>query len=130
LHANITNWKVNSTVTGVRFPGGGSQMCIFHTAAGKWPRFRQNGALGEGNPWVFAFINGFWYGGTFEWLRPGQQCKPNITRTNIGPHVKRSPLSRWAPRSGEKVGFAMSTPARDGTRTNNSRSNIVMVTWR
>ena len=129
LHANISNWTVSSTVTGVTFPGAGVDMCIFHTQAGQWPTYVDNGVAGEGNPWVFANINGQWYGGTFEWLRPGQQCKVVITRENIGPHVKVSPLSSWVPQSGEVVGFAMSTPARSALRTSNERTNIVLVTW-
>ena len=24
------------------------------------------------NPWVIAQVNGKWYAGTYEWLRPGQ----------------------------------------------------------
>ena len=129
LHANISDWTVSSTVTGVTFPSAGVDMCIFHTQAGKWPVYVDFGVAGEGNPWVFANINGQWYGGTFEWLRPGQQCKVVITRENIGGHVKQSPLSSWVPQSGESVGFAMSTPARSNLRTSNERSNIVLATW-
>ena len=129
LHADISGWTASSTVTGITFPGAGAEMCIFHTQAGEWPVYSDQGNLGEGNPWVFANINGQWVGGTFEWLRPGQQCKPVITRENIGPHVKLLPLSTWVPQSGELVGFAMSTPARDSRRTSNQRSNIVLATW-
>ena len=129
LHANISGWTMSSIVTGVRFPSAGSDMCIFHTKAGQWPTYVDGGVAGEGNPWVFANIGGQWYGGTFEWLRPGQPCKPNITRENLGPNVKQSPLSSWVPQSGEAIGFAMSTPARSGLRTSNERSNILLVTW-
>ena len=129
LHANISGWTASSTVTGVTLPGAGGTMCIFHTQAGAWPLYVDNGVEGEGNAWIFANIGGQWYGGTFEWLRPGQQCKPVITRENIGPHVKQSPLSSWVPQSGEVVGVAMSTPARSNLRTSNQRTNVVLVTW-
>jgi hypothetical protein len=129
LHANISDWTVSSTITGVTLPGAGGTMCIFHTEAGAWPLYVDNGVEGEGNAWIFANIGGQWYGGTFEWLRPGQQCKPVITRENIGPHVKQSPLSSWVPQSGEVVGVAMSTPARSNLRTSNQRTNVVLVTW-
>ena len=133
LHTNVSNWAVTSTVTGVTFPGSSSGMCIFHTKAGRWPVYNDNGNLGEGNPWVFAKIGGQWYGATFEWLRPGQECKTGVTRAgsaSIGAHTKSPPMTTWVPQSGELVGFAMSTRARDNQRsTSNERSNIVLVRW-
>ena len=132
LHTNVSNWAVTSTVTGVTLPVAGGTMCIFHTKAGQWPVYNDNGNLGEGNPWVFANIGGQWYGATFEWLRPGQQCKAVVTRAGrdgLGAHTKSPPMTSWEPQSGEFVGFAMSTRARDGGRTSNERSNIVLKRW-
>lgn len=129
LHADVRDWTISSEVTDVTLPGDGRDLCIFHTQAGKWPVYLDGGVQGEGNPWVFANIGGQWYGATFEWLRPGQQCKPVITRENIGPHTKQPPLSSWVPQPGELVGFMMSTPARSALRTSNERSNVVLVPW-
>jgi hypothetical protein len=61
-------------------------------------------------------------------LRPGQVCK-GITAANIGGHIKQSPLANWRPRSGEQVGFMVSTLARDANRTSNERTNVVLVRW-
>lgn len=126
LHADISQWAQTSTVTGISITG--SQVCIFHTKAGQWPVFVNDGTAAEGNPWVFANIGGLWYGGTFEWLRPGQECK-GVTRDDIGLHVKQSPFTSWVPQVGEVVGFAMSTRARDAERTSDERSDIVLVEW-
>lgn len=126
LHTNISAWPITSRIERVKITG--RELCIFHTMAGKWPVFVDNGTAVEGNPWVFANINGQWYGATYEWLRPGQTCK-GITRENIGPHTKKNPVNRWVPRSGELVGFAVSTLARSDLRTSNERSNIVLVNW-
>ena len=83
----------------------------------------------HGNPWVFAQIDGRWYAATYEWLRPGQECKGISART-IGAHIKVPPLSRWTPQSGETIGLMVSTPARFGPQgPRHERSNVVRVRW-
>jgi hypothetical protein len=122
LHADVSRWTVTSKITDVSI--GDPPLCIEHTKSGRWPVVDGT----EGNPWVFAQINGRWYAGTYEWLRPGQTCK-QIDAGNIGPHVKRSPLETWRPKSGELVGFMVSTLARDSKRSVDERTNIVLVRW-
>ena len=126
LHTNISGWAQTSTVTGVTISS--SNICIGHTEAGAWPRLTVNGTPLEGNPWVIANIGGSWYAGTYEWLRPGQTCK-GITASNIGPHIKKSPMTSWVPRSGETVYFGVSTGARFGGGHGDQRSNFVRMTW-
>ena len=126
VHSNPSGFAQTSTITNVTV---GPPLCIRHTKAGGWPVVTVGGTPLEGNPWVFANIGGKWYAGTYEWLRPGQVCK-GITAGNIGPHIKQAPMTNWRPRSGDRVGFMVSTPARfgpDGPRQ--ERSNVVMVTW-
>lgn len=104
-------------------------MCIDHTKRGSWPTTHAGGTTVEGNPWIFAKVNGRWYAATYEWLRPGQKCK-GISAGNIGAHIKKSPLSSWRPSSGEQVGLMVSTPARFGPQgSRNERSNVVLVRW-
>jgi hypothetical protein len=122
LHTNVSNWRVTSTITNVSI--GNPPICIEHTKAGRWPTV--NGL--EGNPWIFANINGTWYAATYEWLKPGQTCK-GISAGNIGEHIKRAPLENWRPRSGEVYGFMVSALARSGQQAVAERSNIVMVRW-
>lgn len=130
LHADIGDWKVTSRITDIRFTD--DTLELRHTQAGQWPTSEtiraSNGGPLEGNPWVFAVIDGRWYGATYEWLRPGQ-TKKGIHAGNIGPHVKRDPLTHWRPQVGELVGFAVSTPARDSRRTVQERSAIVLAYW-
>ena len=122
LHTNVSGWSVTSKITGVRIDD--PPVCISHTKAGRWPV--KNGV--EGNPWVFANVNGRWYAATYEWLRPGQTCK-GVRSSDIGAHTKKHPLTSWRPRSGELVGFMVSAHARFGRETVAERSNIVMVRW-
>lgn len=127
LHDNVSGWAQTSTITSASISG--SDICIRHTKAGAWPSVTVSGTPLEGNPWVFANIGGKWYAGTYGSLRPGQVCK-GITAGNIGPSIKQSPMTSWRPRSGEKVGFMVSTPARFGPHgSRQERSNVVMVTW-
>jgi hypothetical protein len=77
---------------------------------------------------VFVNRGGQWYGATYEWLRPGQTEK-GVTADGIGDNIKVEPLASWQPRPGERVGFMVSTPARDDNRTSNERTNVVMTTW-
>jgi hypothetical protein len=126
--ANITAWSVTSTVTTAGF--NGSDLCIGHTQAGRWPQlpFFDTGATIEGNQWFFANIGGKWVGGANEWLRPGQLCK------HIDGHVGKggytgTPMENWTPAPGEIVGVAVSTPARGGQRGSAERSNVVLIRW-
>jgi len=122
LDEDVSGWAETSRITNASI--GDPPICIYHTKAGQWPA--KDGL--EGNPWVFVNMNGRWYGATFEWLSVGQQCK-GITRDNIGPHIGRSPLNGWRPRSGELVGLMVSARARSGGDTVRERSNVVMVRW-
>jgi hypothetical protein len=126
LHANVTNWPITSKITDVEI--GSDSITIDHTKAGKWPTFNYGGIEIEGNPWVFVNRNGRWYGATYDWLRPGQTEKA-VTGNDIGENIKAEPLATWTPQPGELVGFMVSTPARDGNRTSNERSNVVMTRW-
>ena len=117
-----------STITDTSI--GDPPICIDHTKRGRWPKVSAAGTTVEGNPWVFAKVNGRWYGATYEWLRPGQECKSSISASSIGDHIKKSPLKDWKPKSGEKIGLMVSTPARFGPEgPKRERSNVVMVTW-
>ena len=138
LHTNVGGWPATSTITDVRIrdvPAGG--ICINHTKANVWPGTRtQGGPNLAGNPWVFGKVNGRWYAATYEWLRPGQICKLTVAgghgkpSDELAPHIKRPPLDRWVPRSGEMVGFMVSTPARFGPEGPiRERSNIKLVRW-
>jgi hypothetical protein len=126
--ADIRGWAVTSTLT--RVTVGNGQLCTEHTKAGRWPQlpFFSDPATVEGNQWVFANIGGRWYGGAAEWLRPGQTCKhidSNFARDSFAGTV----MASWYPRSGESVGFAVSTPARAGQWGPPERSNIVVIPW-
>ena len=127
LHRNVSQWPITSALTAVRIEP--TRVCLEHTMAGHWPQSNGGSApLGEGNPWVFVNINGSWFGGTYEWLRPGQICK-GVTRDDIGAHVKKPPLETWKPESGELVGFMVSCRARDSTAAGEERSNVRLVRW-
>jgi len=129
LHADIRGWRQTSTITEIVFRA--TELCVHHTQAGRWPVRVLDGTAGEGNPWVFAAAGGQWYGATSGWLRPGQVCK-GVTRTgaaSIGGSTKAPPLETWTPAVGELVCFAVSTFARDATRSSNERSDLVCTPW-
>jgi len=126
LNANVSNWPVTSKITDVQI--GADTISIDHTKSGSWPAMDYNGVAVEGNPWVFVNRGGQWYGSTYEWLRPGQTEK-QVTADGIGENIKVEPLASWTPQPGEPVGFMVSTPARDDSRTVNERTNVVMTTW-
>jgi len=127
LHTNASGWPKTSTITSASI--WNPPICIDHTKRGSWLHVSAGGTTVEGNPWVSAKVNGTWYGATYDWLRPGQECK-GISASNIGAHIKISPLKGWTPKSGEQIGLMVSTPARFGTvGPKHERSNVVMVTW-
>lgn len=82
------------------------------------------------NCWAIVNINGKWYAGTFEFLRPGQTSKPtSVLDGSGGQHFKKSPLTSWRPHSGERFGLMVSGLCRGSSRNVSERSNIVVVTW-
>lgn len=131
LHANVSRWPATSEITGVRIRE--QDICMFHTKAHSWPVLNTPVAI-YGNPWVIAKIDGTWYAGTFEWMRPGQECKAvghgeGTLRDRIGLGVELEPLESWKPKKGEMVGLMYSTFARGSERSINERSNVVLVPW-
>ena len=130
LHTDVSGWQVTSEMSLVGFRDRG--ISIDHSKRGRWPVLDiANGPEVtniEGNPWVIAKVSGRWYAATWEWMRPGQKDK-GVHPTNIGQHIKRSPLDSWQPVQEEEVYFLMSAPARDRRRTVLERSNVVRVLW-
>ena len=129
LHTNVSSWPRASTVTKTFI--GDPPICIEHTKSSVWPSIASRGTVTAvaGNPWIFAKVDGQWYGATFEWLRAGQTCK-QISAADLGPHIKRSPLDGWVPTSGEEIGLMVSTPARAGPEGPiRERSNVVLTRW-
>ncbi len=129
LHRDVSSWPITSTVTDVTITR--SEMCVDHTGAGRFPSSQFGTIQVEGNVWIFAQINGRWYGATYDWLRPGQVCK-GVTGDELGPDQIRIPPmdASWpGPRSGDMVGFMVSARARDDVSAGAERTNIVLVRW-
>jgi hypothetical protein len=131
---NMSTWKETSRITDIRISR--KEVCIDHTRKGTWPvkgkTATETGV--EGNPWVIVKRNGRWYGATYEWLRPGQVCKFTVVPdayAAFGPHIKIGPMNTWTPRSGDYVGFMISSLARMGPepkgRAAMERSDIKFV---
>ena len=110
LHYNVKNWPRTSTVTDTSI--GNPPVCIDHTKRGQWPKVSAAGTTVEGTLGCSPRSTGSGTGATYEWLRPGQECKFSITAGSIGEHIKVSPLKDWKPKSGEKIGLMVSTPVR------------------
>jgi hypothetical protein len=128
---------VTSTVTNVTVEPG--EVCIFHTSAGQWPFSTEvfppdedypDGAPIEGNIWIFGFIDGEWYAATWDWLRPGQECKHESSDTFGRDQIRIPPMDEtWIPQRGDTIGLMMSTIARTGLRAGEERTKVVLLTW-
>ena len=125
------SWPVKSKITNVTMAPGLS--CIEHTMGGKWPAAPfapPNGGLVEGTFWIFRYYQGKWYGGVFDYYRPGQTCKATGKEEYGVDQVRTFPLDySWVPQVGEEVAFMVSTPGRGGYNTLDERSNIVVIKW-
>jgi hypothetical protein len=133
LGPNISTWPQTSTITSAT--ADEHALCIYHTKLGVWPTtayFGDPSTQIEGNQWVFAYINGKWYGGAADWYRPGQACK-DVTRDSIGQDAfylpNQEPLHSWIPAIGEVFAVASTTPARawPDMATIDERTNVVFV---
>ncbi|MEO8482595.1 MAG: hypothetical protein ABI634_10325 [Acidobacteriota bacterium] len=128
LGADVRGWAVTSTMISATHVGG--DLCTNHTKAGRWPAlpFFDTGATVEGNQWFFVNLNGKWFAGANEWLRPGQICK-GIAGNIGGDNFPNTPLQNWSPSPGELLGVMVSTPARAGQQGTAERSNVVLIRW-
>jgi hypothetical protein len=132
---NISNWPVTNRLIGVDQDGGDGHMCLNHEKRGQWPTsfFEDNPLVPvEATQWYFARINGQWYGGAGEWLRPNQICKDGQKSEDIGKDgTWGGPMDTWIPKRGELVGYMISTPARAWPtwRTIDERSNVIVQPW-
>jgi hypothetical protein len=131
LHTNVSSWPVTHKLT---VELGGGVICLNHGGSTAWPSVQIDHTSGaykidvNANPWVFAYRNGQWYGGTWEWMAPGNTCKPS--RSVAGDHVKQPGLVDWNPRSGETIYLMVSSLARFSNITNNqARTDAVKVIW-
>ncbi len=129
---NFASWPQTSTITNLQVDG--STVCIYHTMLGRWPTvpfFGDPNTLVEGNQWYFALINGRWYAGAGEWVRPGQACKGFGGGPSEFYDPNQEPLHSWVPRPGDQVGFADSTPARawPNMSTLDQRTDVQFVVW-
>jgi hypothetical protein len=129
LDTNISNWPQTATLNA---SVSGGTLHLRYNKAKVWPTARTRASDGgplNGNCWILVNIDGTWHAATFDWLRTGQTSKPVGSVRGTGGHIPRAPLNTFVPRSGERYGFMVSTPARGPERTINERSNISMVTW-
>jgi hypothetical protein len=132
---NISGWPVTNRIIAVDQDGGDGHMCINHEKRGLWPTvdFEDNPLVPvEATQWYFARINGQWYGGAGEWLRPNQICKEGQKSEDIGKDgTWGGPMDTWIPKRGELVGYMISTPARTWPKqiTIDQRSNVVVQPW-
>lgn len=123
LHHDVSRWPVTAKMTASVSKG---QIVCNYDKARVWPEL--NGV--NANPWVIAKFNGKWYAATYEWYRFGQTSKPvGVLDGSKGDHIKVSPLNKWRPKSGERIGLMVSGLARSAARNAQERSPVVMVTW-
>ena len=125
LHTNVSGWPETASLRSVSIRG--DQITLNYNKANSWPGVSHAGANVNANPWIFVNRGGRWYGATWEWFRVGQTSK-SISSVR-GNHIKKSPLSSFAPQSGETYGFMVSGLARDKKRNVQERSNVVMMRW-
>lgn len=128
LHYNVSAWPVTTKLTAS--VGGGVVNLPFDKTS-VWPVKPADGPV-NANVWAIVQINGQWYAATWEWLKPNVAWKPSACLTKTqgkGDHFKVPPLNKWAPKSGERVGFMVSGLARSNARNVQERSNVSWVVW-
>jgi len=131
---DIAKWEQNSTILSTSVTN--YQICVNHDKINVWPE-AYDGIMG--NAWIFAYINGAWHGGTYEWLKGGKEneCKAlgsggsRTVADMLAQHIKQGPLASWKPRKGDTVYLMVSTIARDGGATSpkDYRSDLKKIIW-
>lgn len=129
---DIATWPVAAQVSSASISM--SQVCVNSTALSTWPStifFDDPAEQVQGNQWMFAFINGRWYGGAGRWTRPGQACKDAGGEPFSGTFYQdqTEPLRSYVPRVGDTIGLMVTTPNRfyPAMRTVDQRTNVILV---
>jgi len=129
---NVASWPVSAQITTASV--NLSEVCINHPGLLSWPStifFDEPGELVQGNQWMFAFINGRWYGAAGRWFRPGQACKAAGNEPFSGTFYQdqTEPLRSYVPRAGDTIGLMSTTPNRlwPSMSTLDQRTNVVLV---
>lgn len=118
-------WGIDSEITSIYVDT--NQTCLDHTKNGVWPVTifePPGGGPLEGTHIIFANIGGQWYGGVYDYYRPGQTCKGTNKWQYGEEQIRAAPMGSWVPAKGEIVGFMVSTPARGGYNTWDVRSYV------
>lgn len=126
LDTDVSDWEITSELS-VRLSG--SLIVYDQDGTSKWPAGYVIGGYLSGNPWVFIYQNGVWYGTTHEWMRPNQTAK---NKSSVdGGHMKKLNYfsSSWKPTVGVEYGFMVSGLARSNVRNVEERTQIVLMTW-
>ena len=126
LHSDISGWPETNTLSAVTVSD--DTICLENDGVHEWPGEYLGGDTAVvGNPWIILEHEGVWYAATWEWLRPGQECKARYAVN--GDHIKIPPLDTWSPTSGETYWFMVSGLARFSERNVEARTNLVPVVW-
>jgi len=135
-YQNVSGWPIKAKLSNVTVSGGSSvapTICWDRTYPASWPG-DPNGGSTDAEMWVIAKVGGQWYGSVWEGVLVGNhQCSTTEAQPGQAPFVQAGtdPVNAWYPKSGEKVGFMVSTIARGAAAGNtpNERTQIVEVTW-
>ncbi len=121
-------WKVTARIEKVDFSP--EQQCFtISQSTPQWPARDMGGYVSNGNYWIVAFVDGRWQAATYDWMVVGNRCDGDPAET-IGSVVKRRQFDGWIPRSGELVGFMVSSMIRFGERAGaEERSEIHWTVW-
>ena len=128
LHYNVSAWPVTTKLDAQIADG---KILVPFDKTGVWPTKPADGPV-NANVWAIVNVKGQWYAATWEWLKPNVAWKTAACLTKTqgkGDHFKVAPLNKWAPKSGERIGFMVSGLARSQARNVSERSNVDWVVW-
>jgi hypothetical protein len=102
----------------------------------RWANGRPDPTGVIGTMWIIAKIDGLWRAAGWEWLLPDTTRSTTEAHPGEPPFIqtKVGPTNAWYPRSGEEIGFMVSTitPSWDGPPPHlqaPGRSPIVITRW-
>jgi hypothetical protein len=128
LEKNIVNWPETAQIKSIEVTN--ETLCYDFSTNQVWPEIDPfNVWKTTGNYWVIAYINNTWLASTYEWILPALRCEEDNAHT-IGAGTKQVPFTNWVPKSGELVGFMVSSVTRMGHSNGvQERSPIYWMRW-
>jgi hypothetical protein len=131
LESEVRFWPETATLVVTEIDRAAATISFSYDKGTVWPNYSQDIDV-NANMHIIACVDGQWFGGSWEWLRAGQNDWTRhleVPADRIGCQTQNGGLNGHVMHPGDPVGFMVTGLSRGPERNVLERSNLVMTTW-